>query len=138
MRLAFGQPAVTGGVDVVEEEGATPLNRLKGDRRLTGTQANATKRLGLVGIGFGPDELTAGGATPKVSAAGMEESAREGAEGADELAGIAALESGPGKLQEELLKGLVRLRRVPGLRISIIAGQCAPFALAKRLKTIVL
>jgi len=53
----------------------------------------------------------------------MEESAREGAEGTDELAGIAALESGPGKLEEELLKSRVRLRRVPGLRVSIIAGQ---------------
>jgi len=52
----------------------------------------------LVAIGFSPDELTAGGAPPKVSAGGMEESASEGAEGADELAGIAALESGPGKL----------------------------------------
>jgi hypothetical protein len=82
----------------------------------------------LVAIGFSPDELTAGGAPPKVSAGGMEESASEGAEGADELAGIAALESGPGKLEEELLKSRVRLRRVPGLRISIIAGQCAPFA----------
>ena len=58
----------------------------------------------------------------------MEESTGEGAEGLDELAGIAALESGPGKLQEELLKSRVRLRRVPGLRISVIAGQCAPFA----------
>jgi len=31
VRFAIGQPAVTGGVDVVEEEGATPLNRLQGD-----------------------------------------------------------------------------------------------------------
>lgn len=53
----------------------------------------------------------------------MEESTGEGAEGLDELAGIAALESGPGKLQEELLKSRVRLRRVPGLRIAIIACQ---------------
>ena len=126
--MAFGQPAITGGVDVVEEEGTTPLNRLSGDRWITGAQTSATKGLGLVAIGFGPYELTAGGATPKVSAAGMEESTSEGAEGADELAGITALKSGPGKLQEKLLKCLVRLRRVAGLRISVIACQCAPFA----------
>ncbi|MGA2358856.1 MAG: hypothetical protein ABSF66_07650 [Terriglobales bacterium] len=30
-RLAIGEPAVTGGINVVEEEGATPLNRLNGD-----------------------------------------------------------------------------------------------------------
>jgi len=57
----------------------------------------------------------------------MEEGASEGAEGPDKLAGIAALKSGPGKLQEKLLKSLVRLRRVPGPRISSMGCQCAPF-----------
>src|SRR5208282_5843345 len=111
-RSVFGQPAVTGGVDVVEEEGATPLNRLHGDGWITGAQVNATKGLGLVAIGFGTDKLTVGGATPKVSAAGMEEGTSQGAEGTDELAGIAALKDGPGKLEEKLLKSLVRVRRV--------------------------
>ncbi len=57
----------------------------------------------------------------------MEEGASQGTEGPDELAGITALKSGPGKLQEKLLKSLVRLRRAPGLRISTMACQCAPF-----------
>ena len=34
--MALGQPAVTGGVDMVEEEGATPLNRLQGDGGVIG------------------------------------------------------------------------------------------------------
>ena len=57
----------------------------------------------------------------------MEEGASEGAEGTDELAGIAALKDGPGKLEEKLLKSLVRLRRVFGLRISARDYQCTPF-----------
>ena len=87
---------------------------------------DATKGLGLVAIGFGPDELAVGGAAPKVGAAGVEEGASEGAEGPDKLAGIAALKSGPGKLQEQLLESLVRLRRVLGSRISSMGCQCAP------------
>jgi hypothetical protein len=55
----------------------------------------------------------------------MEEGASEGAERPDELAGIVALESGPGKLQEKLLEGFVRLRRVAGPRISSVGCQCA-------------
>jgi hypothetical protein len=128
VRVAFGQPRVTGDVDVVEEEGAMPLNRFNGDGWITGAQAHATKGLGLVAVGFGSDELTVGGATPKVGAAGMEEGASEGGEGQDELAGIAALESGPGKLQEKLLESLVRLRRVAGTRISGVGCQWAPIA----------
>ena len=87
---------------------------------------DAAKGLGLVAIGFGADELAVGGAAPKVGAAGLEEGAREGAERADKLAGIAALKSGPGKLQEQLLESLVRLRRVLGARISSRSYQCAP------------
>jgi hypothetical protein len=66
----------------------------------------------------------------------MEEGASEGAEGSDELAGIAALKSGPGKLQEKLLERRIRLRRGAGTRISGVGCQWTPIALAKRLKTI--
>jgi hypothetical protein len=132
MRVAFGQPGVMGDGNVVEEEGATPLNRFNsdgwGDRWITSAQAQATKGLGVVAVGFGSDELTVGGATPKVGAAGMEEGASEGAEGQDELAGIAALESGPGKLLEKLLENLLRLRRFAGPRISCVGCQCTPLA----------
>jgi len=101
------------------------VNCLKGEGYIAGTQAHATKALGLVALGFGSDEFPVEGAAPKIGAAGMEEGASEGAEGPDELAGIAALKSGPGKLQEKLLEGLVRLRRVAGLRISGVGCQYA-------------
>src|SRR6202521_3606264 len=121
---------------MVDEKGATLLNRIHGDGRITGAPADATKGLGLVGVGLCSDELTVGGATPKVRAAGMEEGASEGAERPDELAGIGALKSGPGKLQEKLLEGLVRLRRVAGTRVSGVGCQWRTNRLAKRLKTL--
>jgi len=136
MRVAFGQPRVPGHVEVIDEKGTTLLNRIHGDGGITGAPADATKGLDLVGVGLGSDELTVGGATPKVGAAGTEESASEGAEGPDELAGIGALKSGPGKLQEKLLEGLVRLRRVAGTRVSGVGCQWRTNRLAKRLKTL--
>ena len=84
---------------MIDEKGASLLHRIHGDGRITGAPADARKGVGLIGVGYGSDEFTVGRATPKVGAAGMEEGAGEGAEGQDELAGIAALESGPGKLQ---------------------------------------
>ena len=132
MGVAFGQPRVTGDVDVVEEEGTTLMHRLNsngwGDGWICGTQADATKGLGMVAIGFGSDEFTVGGTTPKISAAGVKEGAREGAERPDDLAGIAALKSGPGKLQEKLLESLVRLRHAAGTRITGVGCQWAPSA----------
>jgi hypothetical protein len=94
---------------VIDEKGATLLHRIHGDGRIAGAPADAKKGVGLIGGGFGSDEFAVGRATPKVGAAGMEEGAGEGAERSDELAGIAALKSGAGKLQEKLLEGLVRL-----------------------------
>jgi len=113
---------------VVDEKRATLLNRIHGDGCITGAPADATKGLRPVSVGFGSHKFTGGRVTPKVSAAGMEEGASQGAEGPDELAGIAALKGGPGKLQEKLLESLLRLRRVLGPRISGIGCQCAPFA----------
>ena len=95
MRVAFGQPRVPGHVEMIDEKGTALLDCIHSDRCITGTPTDATKGLGLVGIGLGSDELTVGGATPKVGAAGTEEGASEGAEGSDELAGVGALKSGP-------------------------------------------
>ena len=111
---------------MIDEKGTTLLNRIHGDRCITGPPADATKGFGLIGVGLRSDEFTVGGATPKVGAAGTEEGASEGAEGPDELAGIGALKSGPGKLQEKFLERLVRLRRVAGSRVSGMGCQCAP------------
>jgi len=104
------------------------LNRIHGDGCIADSPSDATKGLGLAafGIGFGSDQLTVSGATPIVGAAGLEERAREDAKRPDELAGIAALKSGPGKLQEKLLERLVRLRRIAGPRISGVGCQRAP------------
>jgi hypothetical protein len=136
MRVAFGQPRISGHVEVIDEKCMTLLNRIHGDRCISGAPADAAKGLGLIGVGLGSDELTVGGATPKVGAAGMEKGASESAEGSDELAGICALKSGPGKLQEKLLEGLVRLRRVAGTRVSGMGCQWRTNRSAKRLKTL--
>jgi hypothetical protein len=82
----------------------------------------------MFAVGFGSGEFTVGGATPKVDVAGMEEGASKGAKRPDEMAGIAALKSRPGKLQKKFLESLLRLRRVPGPRISAVNCQSAPFA----------
>ena len=121
---------------MIDEKGTTLLNRVHGDRCITGASADATKGLGLVGVGLSSDELTVGGATPKVGSAGMEEGASEGAEGPDQLAGLGALKSGPGKLQEKFLERLVRLRRIAGTRFSGVGCQWRTNRLAKRLKTL--
>ena len=136
MRVAFGQPRVTRHVEMIDEKGTTLLDRIHGDRRITGAPADATKGLGLVGVGLGSDELTVSGAAPKVGAGGMEEGASEGAEGPDEVAGIGALKGGTGKLQEKLLERLVRLRRVAGTRFSGVGCQWRTNRFAKRLKTL--
>jgi hypothetical protein len=130
MRVAFGQPRVTRHVEMIDEKGTTLLDRIHGDRRITGAPADAAKGLGLVGVGVGlcSDELTVRGATPKVGSAGLEEGASKGAKGPDQLAGIGALKSGPGKLQEKLLERLVRLRRIARTRFSAVGCQCAPIA----------
>src|SRR5208282_2973728 len=117
---------------VVEEERATFLHRFNGDRGrdgcITEPQPRATKRLGMIAFSFGSGQLAIGGVIPKVGAAGMEKGARQHAERPDEMAGIAALKSGPGKLLKKFLESLLRLRRVPGPRISAVNCQSAPFA----------
>ena len=113
---------------MIDEKGAALLHRIHGDGRIAGAPADATKGFGVVAVGLGSDELAVGGKTPKVSAAGTEVGASEGAKGTDQLAGIVVMKSSPGKLQKELLESFVRLRRVAGTRISGMGSQCAPTA----------
>jgi hypothetical protein len=113
---------------MIDEKGASLLNRIHGDGGITGAPAYTTKGLSLIGVCFGSDKFAIGRVTPKVSAAGTEEGASQGAEGPDEMAGIVALKSGPGKLQEKLLECLVRLRRIARTRFSAVDCQCAPIA----------
>ncbi len=123
-------PGITSDVEAIDEEGAALLNRLNGDGRIAGPPPDTTKGLGLVAfcVRLGSDELAVGGTTPIVGAAGVKEGASEDAKGPNELARIAALKSGPGKLQEKLLERLVRLRRVAGPRISAVSCQRTPIA----------
>src|SRR5271169_2163136 len=113
---------------MIDKKSAALLNCVHGDGRITGAPPDATKGLNSVGVGFGSDQLAVGRSAPEVGAAGVEKGASKGAEGADELAGIVALERGPGKLKKQLLESLVRLRRASGDRISSVGSQCAPFA----------
>jgi hypothetical protein len=109
-----------------------------GDGCITGTPADATKGLSLIGVavavaiaigvGFGSDEFAIGSATPEVGAASLEEGTSKGAKGSDELTGITALKSGSGKLQEKFLERLVRLRRADRTRISGVGSQWPPSA----------
>lgn len=91
-------------------------------------QAEATKGLGEVAVGFGSDEVTVGGTTPKVSAAGMKEKTGESAKRADELAGSGVLKGGAGKLQKKLAESLVRLRREAVGRVFGVGRQWAPIS----------
>ena len=56
----------------------------------------------------------------------MKIGAGQGTERPDEMAGIAVMKCGPGKLQEKFLERLIRVRRVAGTRISGVGCQCAP------------
>ena len=102
------------------------MNRVHGDGRFTWAPPEATESVRLIGIRFGSNKFTAGGAAPEVGAAGMEEGASKSAKRTDQLVGIATLKGGTRKLQKEPLKGLIRLRRDTGLRISCVGCQCAP------------
>jgi len=130
VRVTGGQPGIPTGVEAINKKGSTLLNRLHDDGCIAGSPSDATKGLGIgiaaFSVGFGSDEFAVRRATPIVGAAGLEERARQDAKSPDELAGIAALKSGPGKLQEKLLERLVRLRRIAGLRISGVNCQRAP------------
>lgn len=127
MRVALCQPGITSNVEVVDEERVALVNRFQGNRRVTRPLASTAKRFGIVSVRFGSDQFTVGGITPKIGAAGMEEGASAGAERQSELAGLDALESSARKLQEQLLKILFRLRRVPRPRVSSGSRQRTPF-----------
>lgn len=86
------------------------------------------KGLGEVAVGFGSDEVTVGGTTPKVSAAGMKEKPGDRAKRADELAGGGALKGGAGKFHKKLVESLVRVRRAGVGRVFGVGRQWAPIA----------
>jgi hypothetical protein len=121
---------------VIDKEGAAPFHRIHGNRHIPGAPADACKGIGIIGVGFGSNQFTFGGTAPIIGSAGLEKAAGKYAKGTDELARIAALKSGPGKLQKKLLESLLRLRRAIWTRISGVAYQSTPVILAKRLKTI--
>ncbi len=127
MRVCFRQPWIMSSIEAVGEERATLANRFHRDGWIADTLAHATKRFRLFAIGFGSNQFTVRGATPIIGAAGTEEDASQCAERQNELAGLAALESGAGKPQQKLLEILLRLRPVPRFRISHESCQHTPF-----------
>jgi hypothetical protein len=60
---------------MIDEKGTTLLDRIHGNRRITGAPADAAKGLHAVSIGLCSDQLTVDRATPKVGSAGLEEGA---------------------------------------------------------------
>jgi len=127
MRVTFGQPGITSDVEMVDEECVALVNRFPCDGGISRPKASTAKRFGLVDVGFGSNQFTVRGVTPEIGAAGMEEGARQDTKRLNELAGLAALESSAGKLQEQLLEILFRLRRVPQPRVSSGSRQRTPF-----------
>jgi len=108
---------------LIHEKRAPLVERVHGDRRITGATADASKGLGIGAVGLGSDKFTFRREAPEVCAAAMEVGASEGAEGTDELSGIGVMKSGARKLQQKLLESLVRLRRVAGTRVSGVSCQ---------------
>ena len=112
---------------MVDEERVALVNRFRGNGGLTRPLASATKRFCLLSVRFGSNQFAVRGLTPEIGTAGMEEGTRQGTKRPNELAGLAALESSAGKLQEQLLEILFRLRRVPQPRVSSGSRQRTPF-----------
>lgn len=119
MGVVFGEPWITRRIEMIDEKSTPFLHRIHGNGSISRAARGSAKGVGMVGIGFGTDEFAISGAAPEICAAGMEESASEGAEGLDELAGIAALKRGARKLQQKFLESLLRLRRVDRTRVSV-------------------
>jgi hypothetical protein len=129
MRAARCQPGITRGIEVIHKEGAALFDRIHGQRNISGAPANAAKRVRVHRVSFRPNQLAIGGTAPIICAAGPEKDSAEPTKRPNQLAGIAALKSSPGKLQEKPLEGFLRLRRVIWIRNSGVACQDAPIFL---------
>ena len=121
--MARGQPGIADNVEVIDEKGAASLHRFKGNRCIPGAPANATKGVGIIGIGFSSDQFAVGGSAPIIGTAGTEEGARNHAKRTNQVAGIAGLKSGTREFQKKFLECLLRVRRIIWTRISRVACQ---------------
>jgi|ERR1700683_3527408 len=132
MCSAFGEPRVTTCVNVLNQNRNAALHDLDGNRwfcsGIAGAQPHTTKRLRLIAIRFGSDQVSIRASTPKVGSAGVEKGTRQYAERLDQTARIVALKSSPRKIEEKFLEGNVRLRRVAWSRVSAMTCQCAPIS----------
>jgi hypothetical protein len=106
------EPWIAHNVEVIDEKRTTLLHCLHGDRGVAGASADATKRFSMIGVGFCSDQIPVGGAAPEIGATGVKEGASQGTERRNELAGLGAVESGPGKFEEKLVERLLILRRL--------------------------
>jgi hypothetical protein len=126
MGAAGCQPGITGNFEVIDKEGAALLHGIHGQRNIPGVPADTTKRLSILGVGLGSDQLAIRGQGPIIGAAGAKKCAADDAKRMDELARFAALKRGTGKLQKKPLEGRLRLRRVIRTRISRVTCQGPP------------
>ena len=122
VRVARHYPRITGGIEVIDKEGAALFHRIHGKRGAT-APAYAAKRFGVLGVRLRSDQLAIGGTRPVISSTGPKKGTADDTKRADQLAGIAALKSRPGKRQKKLLKRRLRLRRFIRGRISWVACQ---------------
>jgi len=120
-----GELGIAGLVHVVVEDGAAALHGFEGERLIGGAEAQAAKALRIKAIGLGTDQIALGSTSPKVGTASVKEEPRLLTKRKDELVGIAALKSRAREIQQQLLEGLLRVRRVVGRRVAEDAGQCA-------------
>ena len=100
LRMRRRNPRITDCVQVVDEKRTPLLNRVHGNRCISRTTLQATKRLAVVGIGFSTDEFAVRGSAPEKNTAGLKEPAGQAAKGPEQLTGFGALEGGLGKFEE--------------------------------------
>ena len=110
--MARTKPWIAGYVEVIDEHGTPLLHGLDGNRGIAGTPAGATKRCGVIVVGFGSNEIAVGRTAPEVNATRVKVSASQGAKRSNEVAGFVAVKSSTGKFEEKFMERLLRLRRI--------------------------
>jgi hypothetical protein len=113
-------------VYLVAKDGEAPLNGFECYRLIAWAESQAAKAFRVKALRLSADQIPLGSTPPKVGTVGMKELSSLLAKQADELLGIAALESCARKLQQKALESLLRVRRLIGRGISVISAQSKP------------
>ena len=83
---------------------------------MLGREAEADETVGQLALGLFSDEFVAGAAAPKINAADLEKFAGGTAEELDQSGRVSTLRGLAGDPQEEFLKGIVGVGKVPAFR----------------------